>query len=795
MKRSVLFIIAILLLAACTQSVELDVQKGTLALVAKTESPAATKTVVEGATLVYWEPGDAISVFSGDKSGKFVTDLAASAGTATYKGTLGEDAWSEGMDLWAVYPYSEAAVFDGNSITTELPSRQVARAGSFGKDMNLAVARSTTTDLQFYNVCGGVRFTLSQDGITEVELSGLNGETLAGTVKVGFEEGIPVIQDVTERKTSITVTPPDGETFKKDVWYYIVAIPGALENGFTFRYQKPGDSASREFSKAVTIKRGVYGILTHADRGMGHSVSDEAIVFKDDLVKSIVVKHFDIGGDGELSYREAAIVLSFLVDEADTRSSDGLVNVFAGTGITTFDELVYFTGLTKIDEEAFAGCTKLTTITIPENITAIGDNAFNGCTSLEAITVTSRTPFDIGAGAFANTGNCPILVPNGSEDAYIESWGEYENRIRPIPYSQPEMVDLGLPSGTLWASFNLGATRPDEFGDYFAWGETAPKTEFNSSNYKWFANNRFTKYVADISALFPEFSGEFYDGKSILEPEDDAATANLGDKWRMPTAGEWEELIHYCTHKWVWLDGVDGDGVKITGPNGNSIILPSAGGISDNQHQGGMGAYWSSSLSLESNFAWGFLADYDLEVSSYGARIYGMSVRPVYGDMPILPESISLDKTEIDLPLCGATTLNVSFFPDNVTYKSVRWESSNRLVATVSSEGIVYGLKVGETTIIAYTVDGCKWAECKVRVSIPEPVDLGLPSGVRWGASNLGSPDASGYGDYFAWGETSLRYQPGEAQSDSPTWVKDYDQGGEFSRVFDMHSYQFCWDY
>lgn len=100
------------------------------------------------------------------------------------------------------------------------------------------------------------------------------------------------------------------------------------------------------------------------------------------------------------------------------------------------------------------------------------------------------------------------------------------------------MIDLGLPSGTLWASFNLGATRPDEFGDHFAWGETAPKTEFNSSNYTWFANNRFTKYVVDISALKPELSGEFYDGKSILEPEDDAATANLGDKWRMPTAGE-----------------------------------------------------------------------------------------------------------------------------------------------------------------------------------------------------------------------------------------------------------------
>lgn len=86
--------------------------------------------------------------------------------------------------------------------------------------MNLSVAHSTTSTLQFYNVGGGVRFTLSQDGITEVVFKGLNGEILAGKVKVGFQDGVPTILDVTEGKTSVTLTPPEGETFKKDAWYY-----------------------------------------------------------------------------------------------------------------------------------------------------------------------------------------------------------------------------------------------------------------------------------------------------------------------------------------------------------------------------------------------------------------------------------------------------------------------------------------------------------------------------------------------------------------------------------------------
>ena len=430
MKKSLFFAASLLALAACSQEVNIEVPVGDLTLIAKTETSAETKTVVEGETHVYWEPGDGISVFSGEKSGKFTTDITASSATASFIGTLGKDAWTEGMDLWAVYPYSSDAVFSDETITTVLPAQQVARAGSFGKDMNLAIAHSTTSELQFYNVGGGVRFSLSQDGITEVVLEGLNGETLAGKIKVGFQDGKPTVLDVTEGSTSITVSPAEGESFKKDTWYYLVAIPGALEKGFKLHFLTADNLGSRVFDKAVTIKRSLFGTLTHADEGATYTpVSDDIISFQDNQVKSIVVKYFDTSKDGELSYREAAVVLSFLVDEADTRASDGKVSIFAGTDITTFDELVYFTGLTRIEDGAFAGCSKLESVTIPENIVSIGDNAFNGCTGLESITLTPETPPTIGEDAFANTGNCPIIVPEDAVESYADAWNEYENRI------------------------------------------------------------------------------------------------------------------------------------------------------------------------------------------------------------------------------------------------------------------------------------------------------------------------------------------------------------------------------
>ena len=156
-------------------------------------------------------------------------------------------------------------------------------------------------------------------------------------------------------------------------------------------------------------------------------------------------------------------------------------------------------------------------------------------------------------------------------------------------------VDLGLPSGTLWATCNVGATNPEDFGDYFAWGETVPKDVYDWKSYLYgnctFDRFEMTKYCTDSCWGLDGF----VDNLTVLEPTDDAATANWGVDWRMATKEEWEELYRKTTCTWTTQNGVEGR--LITGCNGNSIFLPATGFFLDGALLcPGLGIYWSSSL-------------------------------------------------------------------------------------------------------------------------------------------------------------------------------------------------------
>ncbi len=462
MKKLLFALTAVAMIAvSCKDIQETDFMKITqLTLTATTEQPVGTRTMVAGAGEVFWEKGDEIKVFAGTASGRFVSDVESGiASTAIFTGSLG-GAWTEGSPLWAVYPFSDEAVLEGETLTAELPAVQTARSMSFAQNMNLSVARTTTASLQFYNVGGGVCFTLMEGGIQKVVFEGLNGEILAGKVKIAFQEDRPVVQEVVEGSTTVTLEAPEGKTLEGDgVWYYIVALPGTLEKGFKLSFYKGNTVAQKTFAKTVTVKRSIYGEVPNADAGASYvPVTDENIRFKDAKVKDIVVRYFDTGKDGELSYQEAAAVKSFFVDELITRADGGPVSIFAGTDIETFDEIEYFTGLTKIEDGAFAGCTSLTSITIPEFITEIGANAFAGCTGLETITIESETPPAIGEGAFSDTNDCPIIVPAGTTETYTTAWGEYAPRI-----------EGGQPDNEIWYTTSSGDVfAPNSSNDFGA---------------------------------------------------------------------------------------------------------------------------------------------------------------------------------------------------------------------------------------------------------------------------------------------------------------------------------------
>ncbi len=194
-----------------------------------------------------------------------------------------------------------------------------------------------------------------------------------------------------------------------------------------------------------------------------------------------------------------------------------------------------------------------------------------------------------------------------------------------------EYVDLDLPSGTLWATCNVGANSPEEYGYYFAGGETEPKDYYDWSTYKWCNGsvNTMTKYCTHSEYGYNGFT----DGKTELAPEDDAATANWGGDWQMPSLEQIKELLNSSntTTEWTQVNGVNGR--KITSKsNGNSIFLPAAGnrrgsGLSDVSSGG---RYWSRSLNTDRSLNGRHLGFYSSNIiASSNSRYYGRSVRPV----------------------------------------------------------------------------------------------------------------------------------------------------------------------
>lgn len=198
------------------------------------------------------------------------------------------------------------------------------------------------------------------------------------------------------------------------------------------------------------------------------------------------------------------------------------------------------------------------------------------------------------------------------------------------PTDEHQYVDLGLPSGTLWATCNVGTSSPEERGDYFAWGETDTKEIYDWKCYKHSAYNgesfMLTKYCCNPSCGLDGF----VDTLSVLEPVDDAVRANWGTGWRMPTKEEYEELNQETTFVWTTRNGVEGR--LLTGPNGNSVFFPATGFFLDGGVICiGLGIYWSSSLQTVSQVsAWSFHFDYEnCHVCATYERSRGHCVRAV----------------------------------------------------------------------------------------------------------------------------------------------------------------------
>ena len=194
-----------------------------------------------------------------------------------------------------------------------------------------------------------------------------------------------------------------------------------------------------------------------------------------------------------------------------------------------------------------------------------------------------------------------------------------------------DWVDFGLPSGLLWATRNVGASSPEDYGDYFAWGETQPKEVYSWSTYRY-CNGAYYELTKYCDNSIYGYNG-FTDNLTMLQPSDDAATANWGVGARTPTEAEWDELIRHTTSQWTTRNGVNG--MLLTSSNGNSLFLPAAGyrwgsSLYSLYHAGSRGYYWSSSLDTDNpGRAWDFHFTSGYQGVYRDGRDYGFTVRAV----------------------------------------------------------------------------------------------------------------------------------------------------------------------
>ena len=265
------------------------------------------------------------------------------------------------------------------------------------------------------------------------------------------------------------------------------------------------------------------------------------------------------------------------------------------------------------------------TITVSYTMTASGNNVkVSAMGSNGWIVSLDRTS--------AKAGTVSVTVPypyvDGEVLVFASGYGQTVMEIITFKEAADAYVDLGLPSKTMWATYNVGASKPEGYGTYFAWGETSGKTEYNWSTYTLCTNFRYDKLTKYCTS---ETYGTV-DGLFTLEAEDDAATVNMKRLWRMPTRADWNELINNCNWTWTTLNNVNGYLVT-SKANGKTMFLPAAGqhnrdGLSN---QGAYTSYWSATLYSNKCFqAWRFDMDSSKKEVVYNDRSFGYNVRGVF---------------------------------------------------------------------------------------------------------------------------------------------------------------------
>ena len=396
--------------------------------------------------------------------------------------------------------------------------------------------------------------------------------------------------------------------------------------------------------------------------------ADGTITIPDANFRKYCIDNFDKNGDGAISYKEARAVQRIDVLTDDIESLQGIeyfINLLVlscrGSGWNSSQQKYIYGKLSSLDisknvvlRELNCNYNELTSLDVSRNtgLTSLFCDS-NQLTSLDVSNNTALTDFGCSSnqltsldvsrntllqGLYCDSNQMTSLdVSNNSllerlhctnetmTDLFLAQGQTFKESNwysgTKVHYLAPNTgqenghiwVDLGLPSGLKWATCNVGASASSDYGSYFAWGETTTKETYTWTNYRFRLSGDSSENVT-----FSKYNTS--DNKKQLEWEDDAASANWGGSWRMPTETEWVELAEKCM--WTWTTQGGKNGRKVTSKtNGNSIFLPL---------DGNEGEYWSSSCSLiPPFFAEGWYFTSEMVTNLGGPRYIGNLVRPV----------------------------------------------------------------------------------------------------------------------------------------------------------------------
>lgn len=580
-----------------------------------------TRTMISG-TSVLWCPDDYISLFLPDDYNNYelTTNITEPSATADFSVQLE----SYEPDFIAIYPYSAENWRDGDEAYLNVLQGQQAVADTFDPQAYPAVARSTTFDLRFYNVCGGFKVRFTQKGITGLRISANNGESLSGMVRVCFDEdGHPEVESWGGEPYVYLQCDPDEGSFRTDCDYYVSVIPGVLEDGITFTLYTGGEVYWGEtyFGGQREIKRGVFACPQGFDVETDFTNFNYETV---DLGLSVLWATCNLGATTpeELGYRLAWGEIrpkgKYTWDTYKFGTSTALTKYCTDSIYGTVD------GKTSLDWEDDAAVAMMQAVRMPtsEEIQELIDGCSWRCRTINGVRCLVGTskygehntitfPMDgnnmalwttdllskIPSKAYNFDCSYSSSIPSPSLRTIDRCKGLF---IRPVREKEYEVyVDFDLPSGLLWAKCNLGEEgfygEPYDYGDYFAWAETEPYYESISGNgnvtwkqgkeagydwasYKWICpyysnyERGITKYTLEDDRKNTYWYGSWVYRKALedgFEGTNEEFISNMTffpkeDRERFMQAngfyGTWEEFMSEVQNT-VFL-GDNGDGVE-----------------------------------------------------------------------------------------------------------------------------------------------------------------------------------------------------------------------------------------